>query len=337
MQVRAEQLDAHLAKTLAPVYLISGDDPLLMQESCDAIRAAARHRGFAERELFHASERNFDWQRLLAAANALSLFASRKILEVRLPGGKPGDQGSRALQQYCAAPTADNLLLVITAKLDRTTLNSKWVRALDQAGVQVAVWPVGEAQLPRWLDARLQRAGLRASAEALAILAERVEGNLLAATQEIAKLALLAPPGEIDGATLAALVADSARYNLFDLAQRALAGDQRGAARTLRGLRDEGTDPTLILWALAREVRALWAALDGAPDARKPQPRRALRRLQPTQLDLLVRQLAAADRAVKGLGDTPPWDALMDLVLCLSGAPPLNPANLRLGLRDALG
>lgn len=349
MRLRPEQLEQQLAGELAPVYLIIGDEPLLIQEAADAVRARARSAGFSDRELFHADGNRFDWNQLLNEASSLSLFAERKLLEVRLPSGKPGKEGGQVLEVYCANINPDNLLLLISGKIDGTGLRSKWVRALDAAGILVQIWPVTSAQMPRWIGERLHRAGIRASRQAAEILADRVEGNLLAAAQEIEKLKLLAPTGEVDASTMSSVVADSARFNVFNLVDRILDGDSQAAARHLRGLREEGIDATVILWAIARDLRTLIDAEEahrrggsletalrsmGVWDRRLPLVKAALRRLQGQQLRILLRQAGAVDRAIKGMRTASPWEELTSLVLSAAGSPPLTTASLRLSLAD---
>ncbi len=343
MRLRPEQLAEHLDGGLAPVYLLCGDEPLLIQEAADAIRGAARARGFGERELFHA-EAHFDWQQVLSEANNLSLFADKKILEVRAASAKPGDRGADVIRSYCQQPSDDTLLLLITPKADAATLRSKWATAIDDCGAIIQVWPVPAPQMPRWIGQRLSRAGIRANAAAIDILADRVEGNLLAAVQEIEKLKLLVPDGEIDADTMSTVVADSARYSIFTLVDKILAGDTQGAAKNLRGLREEGSEPTVILWALTRELRTLIAAGSGADDnslkrlgvwaKRMPLVKTALRRLKPGHLRLLLRQAAAIDRAVKGMRDADPWEELASLVLGFSGAPSLSATNTKLSISE---
>ena len=348
MRLRPEQLSQHLAGTLAPVYLICGDEPLLAQESADAIRAAARGKGFTSREVFHC-DASFDWQVLRAEANALSLFAERKILELRMPSGKPGNEGSRAIEEYCAAPSPDNLLLVITGKLDASALRGKWVKTLDSTGALVQVWPVDAQRMPQWIGQRLRDAGIRANRGAIEVLADRVEGNLLAAAQEIEKLRLLAPDGEIDAATMSTVVADSARYNVFALVDKILEGDAPAAAKTLRGLREEGSEALVILWAIARELRLLIEAAEARHyheslesvfakhrvwEKRQPLVKSALRRLSAPHLRMLLRQAGLVDRASKGMASGEPWDQLTALVMSFAGAPTLAPRSLRLAIAD---
>ena len=342
-KLNPDQLPQTLQRGLASVYLVTGDEPLLVQESCDAIRTAARQAGFSERELFH-TDAGFQWPQLLQSANSLSLFADKKLLEVRIHNGKPGDAGAKVLQEYCAAPAPDNLLLLICPKLDKTTQNSKWYSAIEQVGAVVTVWPIGVKQLPRWIDQRLQKAGIRADSQAIDILAGRVEGNLLAAVQEIEKLKLVAENGMIDSRTMAQAVVDSARYDVFGLVDKALSGQAQAAATTLNGLRGEGSDAVVVLWALAREVRALTALKlaqsdglnlefiarkHGIFESRLPLIRGALQRLSIGTLRLLLRECAYTDRTVKGMAQGDPWEGLLDIVLTLAGVRTLGNESLK--------
>lgn len=340
-KINAEQLNRHL-KPLSPVYCVSGDEPLLIQEAADAIRAAGRAQGFSERELFHV-ESHFDWGHFLQSANSLSLFASRKILEIRLTN-KISDAGSKALVEYCNNPSADNLLLIISPKLDKSAQNAAWFKAVDKIGITCPIWPINEKQLPRWIEQRLQHAGLEVDSDALALLAAKVEGNLLAAVQEIEKLKLIAEPGTIDVHLMASAVADNARYDVFSLMDKALLNDSAAAVRHLNGLRGEGADPILILWGIAREVRTL-LALKHAQHTGQPldvaarnqgifEPhlslmRQQLPRFKPAQLRLLLRQCALADRSMKGAAKLDTWGLLLDITLSLCGTRVLNNGSLR--------
>lgn len=349
MRLRAEQLGEHLKATLAPIYLVFGDEPLLLQEACDNIRASARAKGFDDREVFEATQ-HFDWRQVLNEANSLSLFANRKILEIRLPSGRPGKEFGGFLQDYCENISADNLLLLILPKLDRGATNSAWFKTLAKHGVVIQIWPVDARQMPQWISQRLGAAGIDANALAIEVLAERVEGNLLAASQEIEKLKLLIGEHKtIDVETMSSVVADSARYSIFTLVDRALAGESEAAARTLYGLRNEGTEAIAVLWALTRELRTLIKASEqlaggahgpavlqrlGVWQQRQGLVRNALKRLKPTQLNLLLRQAAGIDRAIKGMRDACPWQELTTVVLGLSGENPIHPDTLRLDLRE---
>jgi len=333
MQLRPEQLDAHLKKSLAPVYFISGDEPLRVLEAADAIRAAARERGYDERDVLNV-QAGFDWNSLQAEAGNLSLFASRRIIELRLPTGKPGDAGARALREYAERPPEDMLLLVTAGKLEPAARKSKWLQALDRAGVVLPVWPLKPQEFTGWLQARMRRQGLQPDREALQMLAERVEGNLLAAVQEIDKLFLLRGAGAVTGADILQLVADHARYDVFGLVDAALAGDAVRSVRILQGLRAEGTAEPVVLWALAREIRSLCAmstvvaAGTGVPavlaqyrvwDARKQAVGAALQRHRPAQCRDLLRRCAWLDRVCKGQAAGNPWDELLQLILQLAG------------------
>lgn len=333
MKLKPEQIASHLQRSLAPVYLVSGDEPLQAAEVCDAIRARARDKGCSERLVFNV-EAGFDWAALLQARDTLSLFAEQRVVELRLPSGKPGEAGSKILIEYVTRLPAGDVLLVISGKIDKDAQRSKWFTALEQAGVVVQVWPLAIAQLPAWIERRMRAKGLQPSAEAVSLLSERVEGNLLACAQEIEKLLLLHGTGAVDGAAVAAAVADSARYSLYDLVDRALAGESAAVTRTLRGLQGEGEEPVLILWALAREIRALTAMAGDLQsgmimdrvladhrvwDNRKTLVRSALKRCSLPTLRRLLRQAGRVDRIIKGaaLGNT--WDELLQLTLGLSG------------------
>ena len=264
MKLAPAQLNKHLQGALAPVYVVSGDDPLLCQEAADAIRNAARQQGFDERQVFSA-DANFDWGTLLQAGASLSLFAQRRLLELRLPSGKPGDKGAAALMEYCANPAEDTLLLVSLPKLDGSAQKTKWGKALiEGAHCQfIQIWPVDVHQLPQWINQRLQQAGLSAQRDAVDLIAARVEGNLLAAAQEIEKLKLLAEGNQITVETVQAAVADSARFDVFGLVDAMLNGEAAHALRMLEGLRGEGVEPPVILWALARVY--LWTRPSARP------------------------------------------------------------------------
>ncbi len=333
MRLRSDQLAAHLAKPLLPIYLVSGDEPLQLNEATDALRAAARAQGFTEREVLQV-ETGFDWGALAAAGSNLSLFAERKLIELRLPSGKPGDAGAKALTAYAAAPAPDNLLLISCGKLEKQQQNSKWFKALEAAGAVVQVWPVEPRALPGWIRQRLQARGMQPTPEAAQLLAERVEGNMLAAAQEVEKLVLLCGAGPLDGETVRAAVADSARYDVFELADAALGGDAARCARIVEGLRGEGEEPVLILWALVREVRALALIAAeqarGVPldtllqqqrvwDKRKPLYQAALKRHNLRRWRALLRRAARLDRICKGAEPGNPWDELLQFSLLMAG------------------
>lgn len=334
MQLRPENLASHLAQQVLPLYLVSGEETLLVQECCDQIRARAREAGANERQILDASARDFDWNELLQGTSEMSLFAERKLIELRIPSGKPGAEGSKAFSEYLALSGGDDILLIVAGKIDKQSQNSKWFKALDGAGAIIQVWPVRSHDLPRWMEQRLAAAGLQIEREALQLLCERVEGNLLAAVQEIEKLKLLATDATISVESVTAAVSDNARYNVFGLADTALQGDAVASLRMLQGLRGEGTEPAVVLWALARELRTLYAAqLDcekgqsvqrvlGAHHvwkSRVPLMQAALKRLDSNTLAELIGQAAAVDGSIKGYADGRPWDRLECLVTTLCG------------------
>ncbi len=346
-KVYPEELPKALNRGLSPIYIVSGDEPLLIQETCDSIRQAARAQGFDERELYHADAK-FDWSELYNSASSLSLFASQKIIEIRLPSGKPGDKGAKALQAYAQDPSPDNLLLLVTGKLDGASQRSKWFKALDPIASHITLWPIDAGKLPRWISQRLNAAGLSADSTAIELLASRIEGNLLAAVQEIEKLKLLAENGTVTAELMASVVADSARYDMFGLSDKALNGDVRSAVKTLHGLKSEGTEPTAILWTLTRDIRQLLQVAESVAHGksqdsamkqagiwakRQGLAKNALRRLKAGKLQQLLRQANGIDKAVKGMRSASVWDELLDLVLNLSGVTSLHPSNIRLGLK----
>ncbi len=331
MQRSPENLSGALAEGLAPLYLVAGDEPLQLGEACDAVRAACREAGFDERTVLGEGA-DFDYAELAASADNLSLFATRRLLELRW-SGKPGKEGGKVLQAYAAQPPRDTVLLISGPRIERRSRDSAWYRALDKAGVVVNVWPIERERFPPWLARRARGLDLDLDAEAARLLAERVENNMLAAAQELEKLRLLLGPGAVDADTVLRAVADSARFNVFDLADAILAGDAPRVCRVLQGLREEGVEPVLVLWAIAREVRTLASvsaalrrgvARDTAlREAQVWSQRKALvgRALQ-RQCDWagLLRQAAAADRVVKGAA-AGPWRALQRLALAACGKP----------------
>jgi DNA polymerase-3 subunit delta len=335
MKIAADGLAARLAGRLAPVYLVAGDEPLQLGECCDAIRAAARAAGFGTREVMEAGA-GFDWQQLGASAAAMSLFADRKLIDLRVPNGKPGTEGGKALVEYCSDPPPDSLLLLTLPRLDRQQQGSKWFRSVDAAGAVVQVWPVDAAHLPNWIRQRLTQNGIQPTDAAVNLLAERVEGNLLAARQEIDKLLLLHGPGPLDVEQLSAAVVDSARFDVFDLVDSALRGETARAIRVLEGLRAEGTAAPVVLWALHREAAQLAriatdVARGGAPDEairragvyarRSGTVRRALATRPAGAWLATLTQCHEADRAIKGLGNGQPWLSLASLVVAMSAPP----------------
>ena len=329
MQIRAEQLEAQLSKSLASVYVVHGDEPLLALEAADAIRAAARKQGCDEREVLSV-ERGFDWSELTQAGASQSLFGGRKIIELRIPSGKPGTQGSAAITTYCERLGKENVTLVSVPRLRKDDQNARWFLALAGVGVVVDVYPVERARLPDWIGARLARQGQRASQEALGFLADRVEGNLLAAYQEVQKLGLLLPKGELSSEQVSDAVANVARYDAYDCSAALLAGNMARYVRVLDGLRGEGESPVFILWALAEELRALARIQQGVEAGRSIDQllrenrvwgerqglmKTALKRHARPALERAIVHAARIDRASKGVGPGAPWDEFVSLGL----------------------
>jgi DNA polymerase-3 subunit delta len=336
MQLRADALETHLAKTLAPLYVISSDEHLLAIEAADKIRARARSAGFSEREVLIA-ERYFNWGALLAASQSQSLFGDRKLIELRLPTGKPGKEGGQALQQYAASMAQagdDTVTLITLPKLDWAAQKSAWVTALQQAAVFIDIPLVERVQLAGWIGQRLAAQAQSTDKAALDFMVERVEGNLLAAHQEIRKLGLLFPEGRLSYEQIQDAVLNVARYDVFKLSEAMLAGDIARLSRMLEGLKGEGEALPLVLWAVAEEIRILLKLKLGMHDGRPlamlmkeyriwgPRERLmapALARLSVGTLQAALAQAAQVDRMIKGLrakqfaGDS--WDAMLQLAL----------------------
>ena len=333
MQIKPEQLSAHLAKGMAPLYFVSGDDPLLVQEASDTIRAAARQTGCSEREVHHV-DTGFDWQGFLQSGDAMSLFSDRKLIELRLPSGKPGDKGSKALQSYAERPSEDNILLIISGKLEGSAKNSKWYKTLDKAGAMVTIWPMNLNQLPGWAMRRMKDKGLQPTQDAVALLVERVEGNLLACAQEIEKLLLLHGPGKIDIEDIIEGVADSSRFDIYKLVDGALQGDAVRTSRIINGLKGEGVEPVLVLWALSREIRTMQSmafeinqganmgqvlAKQRVWDNRKALVQNGLKRYSLPQWQAMLNRCAEVDAIIKGRRAGTVWDEFLELSLLLGG------------------
>lgn len=336
MKLPIQKLAAQLARGAAPLYVIAGDEPLLVDEALAMIRARVLGGGNCEREA-HVAERSFDWDGFAAGLQNLSLFSSCRLVELRLPGGKPGEAGARVLTGLAGHPDTGNVIVLLLPALDGTTARTKWATALAEAAVWVEPRPPRREDLPAWLARRLQEAGLAADEEALDVLAARVEGNLLAAKQEIDKLALLLPGTTVTGEAMRAAVVDGARFDVFQLADAALAGDTARALRVLAGLQREGEAQVLVLWSLLREIVNLadvvvratqGAGLDRAlEEARVWRTRQDLIRQAARGRDLpaigrLLRGAARAEQVVKGARPGDPWKALAELVLELAGAQP---------------
>lgn len=337
MKLSLDNLAVHLKQgvqrgQLAPAYLVSGDEDLLVGEACDAIRAAARSAGFTEREV-HFPERNADWSDILASSSSMSLFGDRRVMELRF-SGKAGKEGGATLQSLLETAGTETLLLIVTPRLDYTTQNTAWVKAIESKGAWLPIWEIGPRQLEPWLSQRLKAAGLEPTGDAVALLASRVEGNLLAAKQEIEKLKLLVPAGRLDATAVFEAVASSARYDVFGLGEAVVAGDAARALRILSGLRGEGTEPTLVLWSITRELRNLWSLRKGDDPSRRPGPRptpsqlAALERARPRAARMSFARLASralrADRMIKGRLAGDPWDEMTLLCSECCGLRPIK-------------
>ncbi|MDI9332438.1 MAG: DNA polymerase III subunit delta [Alphaproteobacteria bacterium] len=353
MQVALSQLVAHLSKSLKGIYVLHGDEPLLLQEAADQIRAAARQQGFGERSVFTVAGAHFDWSAVLAAGSSMSLFADRQLLEVRIPSGKPGKEGSQTLQELAEQTDGNDalLVLVLLPRMDKATQGSAWFGALEGRGVQVRIVPIERAALPAWIAQRLDAQGQRVEAgtagqATLQFFADRVEGNLLAAHQEIQKLGLLYPPGELTLEQVEACVLNVARYDVSKLGEAVLSGHRARVQRMLDGLQAEGESEVLVHFTLAEDIRALRqvkeATAQGQPlpmalrenrvwGLRERLFERVLPRLAMVDLDNLLLAAHTVDGLVKGLkqADWPsdPWQALHRLAMQLCEA--CQPAPIR--------
>ncbi len=346
MQVALNQLGTHLAKGLKSIYVLHGDEPLLQQEAADQIRATARQQGYTERSVFTVAGAHFDWGAVLAAGGSLSLFADRQCLEVRIPSGKPGKDGSQALQELAEQTEGNDalLVLVLLPRLDKTTQGSAWFTALEGRGVGVRIDLIERSALPAWIAQRLATQGQRvadgeAGQQTLQFFADRVEGNLLAAHQEIQKLGLLYPQGELSLAQVEACVLNVARYDVFKLGEAVLSGHQARVQRMLDGLQAEGQSEVLVHFTLAEDIRALRQVKEAVAQG-KPLPmalrenrvwglrerlfERVLPRVAMVDLDNLLLAAHTVDGLVKGLRqpDWPqdPWQAVHRLALQLCQA-----------------
>ena len=335
MQVRPDDLAAHLARKLAPLYVVHGDEPLTALEAGDAIRAAAREGGCDMRDVI-VVEPGFKWDAFIGANANLGLFGTRKLVDLRIPGGKPGIEGGKALEAYADNPNPDNVTLITLPKLDRATQASAWFTALAQAGVTVAVQPIERDALPAWIAARLARQNQHAAGDVLAFLADHCEGNLLAARQEIEKLALLLPEGALTLDAVLSIVADVARYDVFQLSAAWLTGDAERALRILAVLEAEGEPITLAVWQLGEDLHALAsvqaAMKSGIPVAtavrnarawgkRQAALERAARRVAAKDVGPLLVHLARVDALAKGLGRGNAWEEVAAAALALCGHP----------------
>lgn len=331
MQARPDQLGATLSKPLLPVYLVSGDEPLQVMEASDQIRAACRAQDYLEREVLDV-DRYFDWQNFLEAVATMSLFSSRRILELRIPTGKPGREGSQALKQYLERPAEDTIVLITSGKLDGASKNTAWYKAIDKAGVLVACWPVTPDRLPTWVQQRFVASHMQPDREVVEFVCQHVEGNLLAAAQEIDKLYLLLGPGKVSFADVRDVITENSRFNVFELVDTALQGDRARVLRVLQGLAAEGVEPIITNWALAKDIRLLVqvavdpSSLDytlkrsGVWANRVSLFKSCLQRHQLSALQKMLKRCALIDQAIKGVMPANVQDELRGLCYALAGS-----------------
>lgn len=332
MKLYAEKLSSNLQKNLAPCYLVSGDEHLLVEESLDKIRAAARARGFESRESFVAMA-NFNWSQLAAVTSNMSLFADKRIIELRLPTGKPGREGSAAICEFVDSLSPEFVLIVVTPRLNNSNKNSKWVKTLSAGGDHLPIWDVDLRDLPRWIATRMGDAGLKPDRDAVTMIAGRVEGNLLAANQEIEKLRIILGEGPVTAEDVAIAVANNSRYDVYKLVDAAVSGNGKRAMKILNGLRGEGVEPVIVIWALTRELRELAKLADAVRqnidlgtamqkqrvwNNRQAMVRACIGRHQYTELYRLLKATGRADAAAKGQAAGDPWQLGADIVLDLS-------------------
>jgi len=333
LRLKPEQLAQHLQKELKPLYIVSGDEPLLEQEVCDQIRAAVKTQGFDEREVHHV-EANFKWNELLEAANALSLFSSRKLMEIRIENGKPGDQGSKALMALFDNPNPDTIVLLVLPKVDKSATNAKWFKTLDQIGAFIQHWPIERNQLPGWLANRLRTSGMKADRDALALLADRTDGNLLAGAQEIEKLKLLGLEN-ITAQHIEAAVGDASRFDVFALSESAFKGDVARSLHILETLQGEGLHALQPLAILTNDIRQLLSFMSliksGTADdkalqqlkvfwpKKQQQIKGAARRLSYQGVQDCLSICKQIDQSSKNIIKDDPWRLMSTLITKLCG------------------
>jgi len=335
MRVNAEQLASQLQKGLLPVYLVFGDEQMLVEESADEVRQKARQLGANERQVWHVEGR-FDWSQIQWQEQTMSLFDSQRLLEVRLPSGSPGKEGGEAFRRFVDNPPQDTTLLIISGKIDSRSQKSKWFTELDKVGATIPVWPVDMANLPRWITQRLKQRNLTSSTAVAGLIAERVEGNLFAAAQEIEKLVLLCPDGQVSEETILASVADNARFQAFGLMDTVFKGQAAKIPRMINQLKSEGNDILAIFsavsWSLHRMVDMAFELNQGTQieqvfraqkppiwDKAKPITRQALERHDAKKWQQFLQQMAEIDQAAKGTVPKCPWTLLESLCLNVAG------------------
>lgn len=335
MKIYPNQLSAQLHKNLATIYLVSGDEHLLVQESRDAIVKQAKEKGFATESPIQV-EKSFSWDEFLLESRAQSLFSNQTILELRLQTSKIGKPGGNAILEYLQSPPPDKLLLIISPKIDSSTTKTKWYTAIEKSGVIVTAWPIERNQLPAWIKERMAQVGLSTDAQGLNLIADFTEGNLLATAQEIEKLRLIHGSGKISAQDIENCIGDSSRFDIFQLVDTALSGNTKKSLHVLERLKEEGAEPILVLWALTREIRTLinihFGLKEGKPidllfkqngiwNKKQPIIRHAVNKLSLQHLYKLLQNAEKIDRTIKGLEVGNYWDDLASSLLNLSGSP----------------
>jgi len=331
MNVRPDQLKSMIAKTVYPVYMVSGDEPLQQMESLDLIRSFLREQEYSEREILDV-DAQFDWQRLVEEAASMSLFASRRIVELRLPSAKPGKQGSQALKDYLSRPPEDTVLIVNAGKVDGNSKKAAWYKAIDQNGLVVQCWPVSVDKLSFWLQQRFKKRDMDADNEVLAYISQHVEGNLLAADQEIEKLYLLLGPGKISYSDVAEAVTSQSRYNVFELVDMLLSGNTKRVIKIIAGLKAEGIVPVVVNWALTKDIRLLSQVSkdvssadfvlkrSGVWQSRVTLFKSCMSRHSQRSFQLLLKRCAYIDAVSKGMIDANVWDEIETLCVRMAGS-----------------
>lgn len=333
MNYNADTIRSKLAAGLVGVYLVHGDEPLQLMETCDVIRLTAREQGYAEREVYDI-DKGFDWAVLFASTHTMSLFSQKRVIELRIGTGKLGDLGSKSLVELINDPPVDTVFLMVAGKLDKPTQRTKWYTAIDKAGVIVQVWPIEAGYLSAWIKARMEARALKPSREAIQMMAECGEGNLLAIAQEIEKLSLLKPAATIVGDDVRELVSDNARFDIYGLVDACLMANSRRVVRMLDGLKAEGVETTILLWALTREIRSMvvmarqlerGGAVEQVMSTARVWPKRksmvgdSLRRHRAVVWEHLLSEASQIDRTIKGMASGKVWDQLLQLCLKIAG------------------
>ena len=334
MRLRPEQLEMHLQRaTLAPIYFVSGDEPLQKLECIDQIRMAARAQAYDERLVFNV-DKSFDWDSINQASSNLSLFSNRRIIELRMLSPKPGKEGGRVLLEYAEQLNEDNLLIISSEKMDKSVQNTKWFKAIEKVSAVIQIWPINPAQLPGWIQARVQAKQKRLTLDAARLIAQRVEGNLLAAKQEIEKLVLLVDKEDIDIDDVIHAVADSSRFDVFDMIESAFLGNSDRTLMMLNGLKNEGTEPMALFGALMWEFRRLCTIAHQHEsgtnleslfnsyriwDQKKRPMHAVLKRHSSKSLDKLLNYCATIDKTLKSSQRPQAWDQFNTLLLAIAG------------------